>query len=301
MILWLFIYSCTLCTALGLFFSPSPLWAGEEMLQVPSRLEAGQAALVKFLQPVHLGSLPPAILFMDREFPLYPLAGNKGWAGIIGADLRARPGEYILSLRQGDQIMARRKLVLAARSAGARNIQVDDKYAAPPDQAGERIKDESRRQNEVYLLNTSPVFWANGLLMPLNSRVVGKFGRSSIVNGQPRSPHGGVDLRGAPGTIVKCPAQGRVALTMDSYFSGLLVLVDHGQGLISGYRHLSEIMVNEGDMLAQGQIIGRVGATGRVTGPHLHFDIHLKNATIDPLEFVRLSRELAALIQGKSQ
>ncbi|MDR1396170.1 MAG: M23 family metallopeptidase [Desulfarculales bacterium] len=298
----IFIYYFVLITATYLFFfSSSSLRADEAILQAPSRLEAGDPALVKFLLPVKPGSVPPVMLFMEREFPIYPLADNQGWAGIIGADLRAEPGEYILSLRQTDQILARRNIVVAARSGGARDIRVDDKYVSPPDQVIERIKAESQRQNDVYLLNTSPVFWTDGLLTPLNSAVVGKFGRSSIINGQPRSPHGGVDLRGAPGTAVKCPAEGRVVLAMDTYFSGLLVLLDHGQGLISGYRHLSKILVNEGDMLTQGQIIGLVGATGRVTGPHLHFDIHLKNATIDPLKFVRLSLELAALIQDKNR
>jgi murein DD-endopeptidase MepM/ murein hydrolase activator NlpD len=266
-------------------------------LQAPASLFPGQPALVKLALPGP--GQTPELWFMERNFPLHPLPDNQGWVGIIGADLRAEPGQYVLQLERDGHILARQNIMVRANpAAGTRNIQVEEKYVSPPEQVMERIKHESQKQIEIYQLDSSPWLWLKGLDKPLNSAVVGKFGRSSIINGQPRAPHGGVDLRGATGTPVKAPAPGRVALTMDSYFNGLMILLDHGQGLVSGYRHLSEIMVKEGDLVTPGQVIGRVGASGRVTGPHLHFDIHLKNATVDPLEFVRLSREMAKLIQG---
>jgi murein DD-endopeptidase MepM/ murein hydrolase activator NlpD len=292
-------FSCLI--ALLLVGLSCPPGAYGQPLQAPARLVLGQPALVKWL-PAETSGENPAMWFMDRNFPLYQLAGNKGWVGIIGVDLRAEPGQYMLKLERDGQMLAGQNITVRVNeAAGTRNITVEEKYVSPSERELERINRETRRQLEVYQLNTAPWRWGQGLNKPLESAIVGRFGRSSIINGQPRAPHGGVDLRGSIGAPVQAPAPGRVALTLDSYFSGLMVLLDHGQGLISGYRHLSEIMVKEGDMVIQGQIIGRVGASGRVTGPHLHFDIHLKNATIDPLEFVRLSREMAKLILGNNR
>jgi murein DD-endopeptidase MepM/ murein hydrolase activator NlpD len=287
------------------FFSVLPLvmllGAGSAQagpLQAPARLFLGQPALVKLALPGNAPEKAPQLWFMERNFPLHSLPGNQGWVGIIGADLRAQPGQYVLRVEQEGRVLARHNIAVSAdAAAGVRNIKVEEKYASPPAQVMERINLESQKQMEIYQLDGSGWQWAHGLNKPLDSAVVGKFGRGSIINGQIRAPHGGVDLRGATGAPVQAPASGRVVLTMDSYFSGLMILLDHGQGLISGYRHLSAMLVKEGGLVTQGQIIGRVGASGRVTGPHLHFDIHLKNAVLDPLEFIRLSREMAELIQ----
>jgi len=128
--------------------------------------------------------------------------------------------------------------------------------------------------------------------------VTGPFGRRTLVNGQPRQPHGGVDLRGAQGSPVRAPAAGVVALVQDSYFGGLTLLIDHGLGVISGYRHLSACLVRPGQKVSRGQVIARVGRSGRVTGPHLHFDVHVSGARVDPLAWLQTTRTLAALRAG---
>jgi murein DD-endopeptidase MepM/ murein hydrolase activator NlpD len=295
----MFVFPVCFLGVMALLLGGPPL-VYAQTLQAPASLNLGQPALIRLAESGP--EKAPELWFMERNFPLYPLAGHKGWVGIIGADLRAAPGQYRLQIERDGRILAEREIAVKAdETAGTRNITVAEKYASPPEQTLERIRNETRRQVEIYQLNTAPWHWGQGLERPLDSVVVGRFGRSSIVNGQARAPHGGVDLRGSIGTPVRAPAPGRVALTIDSYFSGLMVLLDHGQGLISGYRHLSEIAVKEGDLVKQGQVIGRVGASGRVTGPHLHFDVHLKNATIDPLEFIRLSREMAEAMQGNNQ
>ncbi len=103
-----------------------------------------------------------------------------------------------------------------------------------------------------------------------------------MFNGQPRSPHGGADFKAKPGTLVRAAADGRVVVAEDQYFPGRAVFIDHGDGLISMSFHFSEILVKEGDEVKRGDPIGRVGATGRVTGPHLHFALRWHGARVDP-------------------
>ena len=112
------------------------------------------------------------------------------------------------------------------------------------------------------------------------------FGTRSILNGQPRSPHSGADFRSAAGTPIKAPNAGRVVLAGDRYFTGNTVIIDHGLGLFSLFAHLSEVSVKEGDSVQSGEVVGKVGATGRVTGPHLHWSVRLSGARVDPLSLL---------------
>ena len=269
-------------------------------LLAPDKLAIGQPAVITI--EVQQVALPLLAEFQERNFTLYSLPNGQGYTGMIGADLKTEPGEYILAIKgQNGLLIDHKAIQVVDHDYGTRNITVEEKFVEFDDATLARIKEENQRQAAVYTTYTLERHWQGAFIKPLNSVVVGKFGRKSIINGQPRSPHGGVDLRGAVGTPIKAPADGRVALTMDSYFSGKLVLIDHGQGLVSAYRHLSKISVQEGQMLRQGETLGLVGATGRVTGPHLHFDIHLQNATIDPLAFIELSKNIAKNLQEKSK
>ena len=114
------------------------------------------------------------------------------------------------------------------------------------------------------------------------------FGSRSVFNGQPRNPHSGADFRAAEGTPIAAPNAGKVVLTGDTYFSGGSVILDHGWGLYSYFAHLSKILVEEGDLIELGQVVGRAGATGRVTGPHLHWTLRLCGARVDPLSVIEI-------------
>jgi murein DD-endopeptidase MepM/ murein hydrolase activator NlpD len=123
----------------------------------------------------------------------------------------------------------------------------------------------------------------------------GRFGARRIFNGEPRSPHGGTDFRAATGTTVFAPAAGVVAVSADHYFAGQSVYIDHGDGLVSMSFHLSERLVKKGDRVKRGQPVGKVGATGRVTGPHLHFAVRLRGARVDPMPLLAPVARLAAI------
>ena len=120
---------------------------------------------------------------------------------------------------------------------------------------------------------------------PLSGRYSSSFGKRRVLNGQPRSPHSGLDIAAPEGTPVESIAAGRVAAVGDYFFNGKTVMVDHGQGLISMYCHLSEIEVAPGEEVTPDSVVGKVGKTGRVTGAHLHLSVSLNNARVDPLLF----------------
>lgn len=159
---------------------------------------------------------------------------------------------------------------------------VEEKYVSPPASELARIEREQRETAAVFRRAT-PLDFTLPLGAPL-ARLPegGRFGARRIFNGEPRSPHGGTDFKAAPGTVVYAPADGVVALAAGQYFAGNAVYLDHGDGLVTMSFHLSEILVETGARVQRGQAIGKVGATGRVTGPHLHFGARWRGAKVDP-------------------
>lgn len=149
----------------------------------------------------------------------------------------------------------------------------------------ERIRAESKRQRAIYAMVSAPMDLSTGFSMPLEGITTSLYGHRRFFNDQPRSPHSGLDIAAPTGTPIVAPAQARVALVDDLYYNGKSVFLDHGQGLITMYCHLSEQTVSTGELVQQDQVIGLVGATGRVTGPHLHWSVSLNGYRIDPLAF----------------
>lgn len=267
-----------------------PAAAADRLELWPGLLEQGQPLVAR----VWLERPAPGaeLRVLGRRVPLLPGPGGC-LLGVAGVDLEDPPGPARVEVLAGDKVLLSRALTVKARDYGTRKITVDGKFMELKPQDLARHQDETARQKAVFATIGPRGLWGGPWIMPLDSAVVGVFGRRSLVNGQARAPHGGVDLRGATGTPIKAPAAGRVALLLDTYFSGLLVLIDHGLGVVSGYRHLSRANVRQGQEVRPGQVIGLVGASGRVTGPHLHFDLHLAGARVDPLAWIKASAELA--------
>jgi murein DD-endopeptidase MepM/ murein hydrolase activator NlpD len=142
---------------------------------------------------------------------------------------------------------------------------------------------EKEAVSEVLGHRSQGRFWTLPLARPVPGEVSSAFGLKRIINDQPRSPHRGVDFRGGMGVPVVACADGIVDLVGDHYFAGRSVYVDHGQGVMSMYFHLSEIDVREGQVVRRGEVIGRMGKSGRATGPHLHFGLYLLGEPVDPL------------------
>ena len=187
-----------------------------------------------------------------------------------------------------------RKVTVKDMDYGVRRITVKSKFMKLSQEQLKRHWQEMARQKAVYASIYPHPYWSGAFARP-EGKVVGNFGRKSVINGEPRSPHGGTDFRAAMGAPIRACASGKVALVDDTYFGGLVVMIDHGLGVVSAYRHLSKSLVKKGEMVKKGQLIGKAGKSGRVTGPHLHFDIHLAGSRVDPLAFIRATGKLAAL------
>ncbi|GAB4229587.1 MAG: M23 family metallopeptidase [Acidobacteriota bacterium] len=233
------------------------------------------------------------------SFPAFRDGPSGRWTALVGIDLDLRPGRHELVVESWSP-HARHRLEAVLRihpkEFPVRRIQVEDRYATPPAEVMERIRREQELTRRIFQTVNPEKLWEGPFLRPVPGEVISTFGKRSIVNGQPRSPHSGTDFRAAAGTPIRAPNAGRVVLGQELYFSGNTVILDHGGGLYSYFAHLSEIMVQVGDNLKPGEILGRVGATGRVTGPHLHWSVRLAGARVDPLSLLRA----VTLLQGPS-
>lgn len=143
-------------------------------------------------------------------------------------------------------------------------------------------------------------YWQKGFILPVEGRISGNFGNQRIFNGIPKSPHSGTDIAAPEGTPVKASADGKVVLSGKNYFyTGNMVIIDHGEGLQTIYAHLKEAKVQEGDMVKQGDIIGLVGHTGRATGPHLHWGASLNNVRFRPHSLLDLNNKECHIVNGQ--
>jgi murein DD-endopeptidase MepM/ murein hydrolase activator NlpD len=224
------------------------------------------------------------------RFPLYPGAAAGQWEGLIGIDLDVKPGPYPVKISgqtvSGEPVEAEHLLEVQARKFPTRRITVDEKYVNPPREVLDRIARESELIRGVFSQTTPERLWQGSFRLPVPGQSISNFGRRSVFNDQPRGVHAGVDLRGATGTPIRAPNRGRIVLMANLYFSGNTVIIDHGMGLFSYFAHLSRFGAKEGDLVTRGRVVGRVGATGRVSGPHLHWSVRLLGARVDPLSLV---------------
>jgi murein DD-endopeptidase MepM/ murein hydrolase activator NlpD len=221
----------------------------------------------------------------NREIPVYRV-DDATWRGLIGIDLGVRPGTYTASAnaRSGTRkLQATYSLKVLPRSFPVRVLKVDPAFVNPPREMEERIAREAAELAQVWRQPSTERLWDGAFVSPVSGTVASRFGARSVFNGQARSPHSGADFPSPAGARVGAPNAGRVVLARDLYFSGNTVILDHGLGLFSLLAHLSVIGVDEGDRVATGQEIGKVGATGRVTGPHLHWAVRAGGARVDPL------------------
>lgn len=221
----------------------------------------------------------------NREMSVYR-ADATTWRGLIGIDLGVRPGTYPASVeaRSGPrQLQATYSLRVLPRRFPVRVLKVDPALVNPPPEMGERIAREAAELEQLWRQSAAERLWRGPFVPPVPNTLASHFGARSIFNGQARSPHSGADFPSPTGAPVAAPNAGRVVLARDLYFSGNTVILDHGLGLFSLLAHLSVIGVLEGDRVATGQEIGKAGATGRVTGPHLHWGVRAGGARVDPL------------------
>jgi murein DD-endopeptidase MepM/ murein hydrolase activator NlpD len=232
----------------------------------------------------------------DRDLPTY-LVGDRRWHVLVGIDLETRPGKYIVAITaDGTPVrQATHTLTVTPKTFRTRQLTVDQAFVNPPQSAAERIRLESELLAKVWSGLTPERLWRGPFVRPVPHPANSAFGTRSVFNGEARSPHSGADFSSPAGTPVRAPNAGRIALARDLYFSGQTVIIDHGLGIGSHLGHLSAIDVTEGVMVDAGDVIGKVGATGRVTGAHLHWSVRAAGARVDPLSLLALLGDRAPI------
>jgi len=251
---------------------------------VAARAQQPGEVLVFTLTPP-AGSDDLRVVAFNRTIPIVS-TGPRTWRALVGIDLDVKPGIHTvtISARAGEHRVERAyALDVKARQFRTRTLEVDEAFVNPPPDAMRRIEEEAHELERLWNQSAAMPLWSGRFLRPVPGRATSSFGSRSVFNGEARSPHGGTDFLSPTGTAIKAPNAGRVMLAADLYFTGNTVIVDHGLGLVSMFAHLSEFAVTRDEMVSAGQVIGKVGATGRVTGPHLHWAVRLNGARVDPL------------------
>jgi murein DD-endopeptidase MepM/ murein hydrolase activator NlpD len=273
--------------------SLEPACARDEPLTFTHKQRSSQPGEVILFESQSSRPLKQMLLkAFSREFPAFSEDGGLNWTALVGIDLDTKPGRYTVELfgfdRDGNNLAGSSVLTVAAKKFPTRRLTVEEKYVSPPADMLVRIEAERERVNGIFAATTSERLWQGPFLLPVPGIVISAFGKRSVYNGRPRSPHAGVDFKGASGTPIRAPNAGIVVLAANLYYSGNTVILDHGLGLYSYLGHMSGFSVQEGDQVKTGDIIGRVGATGVATGPHLHWTVRLITSRIDPLSLVYL-------------
>ena len=228
------------------------------------------------------GAKAPAVRYQDKPVLVVQEEGKR-WIAIVGIPLKSQPGPHQVTTNDG------RTLSFAVGNKHYREQHIKLKNTRQVNPLAEdmaRINRELAEQTLAYQ-TFSPTQPSNLLFdKPVQGPLSSPFGLRRFFNGEERNPHSGLDFAVGAGTPIKAPAAGKVILIGNYFFNGNTVFVDHGQGFISMFCHLSKTDVRLGQQLARGAVLGRVGATGRATGPHMHWNISLNDARVDPAIFI---------------
>lgn len=229
-------------------------------------------------------------LFLKRKIPFFP-HGDTSFAGIVGIDMEDPPGIQELSITVHSDtgvdhlsysvIIINEDYTVQQLTLPKNTVDLDAKTL-------KRVQQEKRELTEAFQNVGASPLWDGPFLEPVKGRVTGVFGSRRVINGQSRNPHSGEDIAAPKGTPVQAINKGIVVKTVDHFFSGKGVVLDHGVGLFSMYFHLSEIDVTSGQTIQKGEALGKVGSSGRATGPHLHWGIHLNGSRINPYSLTAL-------------
>lgn len=228
---------------------------------------------------------PAPAVYRDKHRALVVRDGDR-WRAVVGIPLSARPGKMLIRVQHGGKPATYVAQQIGQKEYATQHLKVAPRHVDLSKENLERVRRE-RVHIDAALEN-----WAQRppaslrMLPPVDGPRSSSFGLRRVFNGQARNPHSGMDIAAPTGTPIRAPADGVVTNTGDYFFNGNTVFIDHGQGLVTLYCHLDAIDVEAGQEVKAGEVIGKVGATGRVTGPHLHWGVSLNRAFVDPALFL---------------
>jgi murein DD-endopeptidase MepM/ murein hydrolase activator NlpD len=278
-----------------ILFAVASLRAQAQDLSVEFRSRAvqpGELLVVDISAPSDVQSV--TVTAFEVRWPAVRTGDGK-WRALVGIDLDQKPGARKVSIESAGRApeQAVREITVLPKRFPRRVLKVAPDYVNPPPDVLARITSDAEFLRAVYERSAPEPAWQAGFSRPVSDPANSSFGSRSVFNGEPRSPHAGTDFLSPTGTPVHAPASGRVVAARELFFTGNTVIIDHGLGVFSMLAHLSRIDIHAGDDVTGGEIVGLVGATGRVTGPHLHWALRVGPARVDALS------ALALLVSGR--
>lgn len=254
----------------------------------PATIRPGEAFAVVF-EEARL-----ALVRQDSEIAMATLKAGVGQV-LLAKGLKTQAGRYPVEIVWLDETLKTHRqtlwLTVDKDDRPEERLTLPERMVSPRKKSVlKRIKREAKQLRAIYERRSWPAK-AQSFSLPVPQEISSVFGLKRILNGKPRSPHSGTDFRSPRGTVVRAPADGIVVLTADLFYTGRTVVLDHGDGLVSLYAHLSTFGCVVGQHLARGDSLGQVGSTGRSTGPHLHWGVRLRGIRVDPMSLVYSSLE----------
>lgn len=267
-------------TVFSLWLLIQPVWAE---LPPHSPVPGGVAVLA-----LPEGPQIPSASYNQK--PVMVLRDQDTWKAVVGIGLKEKPGTKILQGQSNGKAFEL-SFEIKDKEYESQYLTIKNKRQVNPNEQDlKRIRQDRKEMDTALSLFTPTDSMSLTFQVPVTGRQSSSFGLRRFFNQQPRNPHSGMDIAAPEGTPIVAPAAGVVAATGDYFFNGNTVLIDHGLGLVTMYCHLSEISVKPGDRLDPGEPLGLVGATGRVTGAHLHWGVSLNRAMVDPALFLGVSQ-----------
>lgn len=269
------------------------LWLGPARAQesIPGRLDQGDVTLVPF-DPGDAAEVRGH--FRGRPVAVFPDGAGDGWRALVGADLDDPPGRVDLVVElagpSGTSII-RLPIEVGPKEFGTQALSLPKRMVDLDAKTLARVSAEQARVSIVLDRRHPDRLWRGPFVIPTEGQIARSFGMRRVLNGQPRNPHSGEDIVAPVGTPIRAAQDGIVRLAETHFFSGKSVILDHGLGFFTLYFHLSQAAVRERAVVKRGQVIGKVGASGRVTGPHLHWGAVLGGARVNPLALLTLPSE----------
>lgn len=257
-------------------------------------------------QPVHVVNGAPVLLRVTTPKPVRTLSGKwigheitfsfdekqKAWFALAGASLDTKPGAYPVQLRAetgGGKLLTYQQRISLQRQRYPRAIlKVPGRYTAPSPEEQHQIEQDKETKAQVFQTLSTDREWQGSFTRPVEAKISGVFGVQRVFNGTVQSTHQGLDFRVPAGTPVAAVNRGRIILARPLFFEGNCVMIDHGQGLLTLYLHLSKFLIKEGDTVEKGQPIALSGGTGRATGPHLHLAVRWQGVYLNPAGLLSL-------------
>jgi len=261
----------------------------DEVTLTPAVVVAGSPELIRVRLPA--GDTVEGA-WLDQKLQFFRGRDGQVWYALAGVDVKAQPGPSNLQISArtsaGATIDLTRMVQILPAHYRTSTLTVAPKFVEPGPDELSRIKAEVELKSKVFAASAAEPLWSGDFRAPAHAPPTDSFGTRRTFNGELASIHEGMDFRAATGTPVRAGNNGEVVLARPLYYEGNCVVIDHGLGLFTISMHLSRIDVHEGDHVTQGQRIGLSGATGRVTGPHLHWAMRWQNAYLDPAKLLRM-------------